>query len=302
MKIIDTFGREEIAVVYLAEMENGNVIEFVESLQPPIPREEKWVLIVSTMYGCPVKCKMCDASGDYSGKLTKDDILKQIDYLVTSRFPDRVVPIHKFKIQFARMGEPSFNREVPRVLSRLPATYDAPGLLPCISTIAPAGTEEFFEDLIEIKDRLYPFGAFQLQFSIHTTDSEKRDFLMPVEKWGFDEIADYGQRFYKDGDRKIVLNFAATEGFPIDIGTIVKYFDPDIFIIKLTPLNPTKSVIENSLKSLFKVQDNKARSLVRNFEKEGFEVILSIGELEENKIGSNCGQYVMKLKEEKSNK
>jgi len=30
------------------------------------------------------------------------------------------------------------------------------------------------------------------------------------------------------------------------------------------------------------------------FEREGLEVILSVGELEENKIGSNCGQYVQR--------
>jgi 23S rRNA (adenine2503-C2)-methyltransferase len=30
------------------------------------------------------------------------------------------------------------------------------------------------------------------------------------------------------------------------------------------------------------------------FKREGYEVILSIGELDENRIGSNCGQFVQR--------
>ncbi len=53
-EIIASTGKEEVAIVYIAEFGEGKRIECVESLQPPIPREEKWVLLVSTMFGCPV--------------------------------------------------------------------------------------------------------------------------------------------------------------------------------------------------------------------------------------------------------
>lgn len=294
MEIINKFGKEDLAIVYLARMNNGEMIEFVESLQPPLRREEKWVLIVSTLYGCPVKCKMCDASGNFSGKLSSSEILEQIDYLVKNRFGGRKLSIPKFKVQFARMGEPSLNTEVLSVLERLPDIYDAPGLIPCISTIAPVGTEDFFDKLIKIKNKYYPQGLFQMQFSIHTTDSSKRDYLIPVKKWDFKEIADYGARFYQKGDRKIAINFAAAKGYPVDANVVAEYFNQEIFIIKITPLNPTYSVQENNLKPLFITDNEVAHELVNSFEKHGFEVILSIGELEENRIGSNCGQYVMK--------
>ncbi len=42
-----------------------------------------------------------------------------------------------------------------------------------------------------------------------------------------------------------------------------------------------------------------AGPLVRELEREGFDVILSIGELRENAIGSNCGQFVTRLDEER---
>ena len=64
MKILAKTGTEDVAIVYIAEMDNGRLVEFVESVQPPIPREKKWVLIVSTLYGCPVGCRFCDA-GEY---------------------------------------------------------------------------------------------------------------------------------------------------------------------------------------------------------------------------------------------
>jgi len=300
MEVIEEFGREDLAKVYVASMRNSKeyLVEFVESVQPPIPREKKWVLVVSTLFGCPVRCKMCDAGGDYKGKLTSEEILAEIDYMVRKRFPDGNIPIQKFKIQFARMGDPALNSEVLTVLERLPRIYDAPGLLPSISTVAPKNSEGFLKKLLEIKNRQYRKGRFQLQFSIHTTDSNKRDELIPISKFKFNEIADYGRRFYEVGDKKITLNFAMSKGYPVNVDIVRKYFDPDIFIIKLTPVNPTEKATCNELISEIDAYNpDSADQIVNDFRSQGFDVILSIGELEENKIGSNCGQFVIRTNE-----
>jgi len=37
------------------------------------------------------------------------------------------------------------------------------------------------------------------------------------------------------------------------------------------------------------------KELVNALDEKGFEVILSLGEEEENRIGSNCGQYVQRM-------
>jgi len=297
MKIIGRTGREEIAYVYLAETGRGEHIEFVESVQPPVPREEKWVLIVSTLYGCPVGCAICDAGGWYRGRLTSSEIMEQVDFMVNSRYPDRVVPARKFKIQFARMGEPSLNVHVLEVLEQLPERYNAPGLMPCLSTVAPNGSDRFFERLFEIKNELYPGGAFQMQFSLHTTDINLRDSLIPIKKWDFARIATYGERFFCGGDRKIALNFALAENAPLDIEILTKYFDPEIFLIKLTPVNPTVTAYKNKLNDGLAALMNDDNTVMSAL-KERFEVIISIGELEENGIGSNCGQYVRSFLDE----
>ncbi|MCP4152597.1 MAG: radical SAM protein [bacterium] len=293
MKIVAETGREDIATVYLAEMRPGKYVEFVQSLQPPIPRNEKWVLILSMLFGCPVGCSICDAGGWFHGKLSKEEIFLQIDYLVNRFFPDKKIPAQKFKIQFARMGEPSLNPNVLHVLKELPARYDAPGLMPSFSTIAPNGSDAFFEELLEIKNNYYGNGNFQMQFSIHTTDAKKRDELIPVNKWDFRKIAQYGKRFYRKGDRKVTLNFALAEESPLSAAVLLEYFDPDFFVIKLTPVNPTIKVIKQGITNAIKSERQANESgIVRELRDSGYDVIVSIGELEENKIGSNCGQYV----------
>lgn len=294
MNIVSTNGNPELATVYVADMGSDRYVEFVESIQPPIPREEKWVLILSTLYGCPVGCGMCDAGGDYQGALTKEEMLIQIDHLIRSRYPDGKVPVPKLKIQFARMGEPALNHAVTDVLMELPRRYDAPGLLPCISTVAPAAREPFFAHLKTIKDRYYSEGQFQLQFSIHTTDQKKRDELIPIRKWSFDQISRYGRSFRRSGDRKITLNFALAKDNPIDPNVLLRHFSPHDYLIKMTPINPTKRAEESGLTSFINAENPGDLPIAGELEEMGYEVLVSIGEVEENRIGSNCGQYIQR--------
>jgi len=308
MRIISEYGSDDIAMVYVAQMREDEgaridskrfMVEFVESVQPPTPREQKWVLIVSSMFGCPIRCRMCDAGGEFAGRLTADEILAQVDHMVRLRFPDGRVPTKKFKIQFARMGEPSLNPAVLDAMDRLPRMYDAPGLQASMSTVAPSTkpAREFFEKLIAVKERNYAHGRFQLQFSIHTTDTKMRDDLIPTKKWTLEEIAAYGARFARpdEGDKKVTLNFAPAVGYPIDAGLLRSHFDPSLFMIKLTPLNPTVHGHEESLRSAIDPHDRGTSDrIVEPLEQEGFDVILSIGELEENRIGSNCGQFIQR--------
>lgn len=285
MKIISKRGKKELATVYIGEI-NGKKIEFVESLQPPLSIDKKWVIIVSTLYGCPVKCKICDAGGNYKGPIKKEDIISQIQFLILNRFGELKVPSEKFKIQFSRIGEPSFNLQVLDVLEELPQIINAPSIIPSLSTIAPIGTDRFFDKLLKIKKELYK-DKFQLQFSIHTTDEKLRDYLIPVKKWDFEKIAEYGKEFFEK-KMKITLNFALSD-FPVEAKKLITIFSPDIFLIKITPVNPTFNAIKNKL-NIIEPTLNDLR--IKELKEVGYEVLLSIGEYEENLIGSNCGQFI----------
>ncbi len=295
MKIVSSAGREDIATVYVADFGKGRIAEFVESVQPPIPREEKWVFVISTLFGCPVGCLMCDAGSGFRGKLSAEEMFGQIDFLIRQRFPDRRVPIPMLKIQFARMGEPSLNPAVLDVLEDFSNRYEAPGFMPSISTVAPKNSDGFFDRLIELKNRYYAGGRFQLQFSLHSTDEQTRNRLVPVKKWGLAQIAECGERFYRVGDRKITLNFALAKNLELDPDVLLRYFDPGSFLVKMTPLNPTYRAREHGLESYIDPgAGEQSYEKVEALRAAGYDVIVSIGELEENQIGSNCGQYLQR--------
>ena len=291
MQVIGKVGNDNLATVYVAKSSNGKLLEFVESVPPPFTRNEKWVLIISTLYGCPVRCRFCDAGSMYTGKPTKDELFFQIDYMIKNRFDGMMVPSTKFKIQFSRMGEPTFNLAVLDVLKEIPNQYNAPGFYPSFSTIAPKGAEDFLNELIAIKKTLYK-NKFQFQFSIHSTDAKQKEWLIPLKTWSFDEMAKFGNKFHNDSKQKVTLNFAVTNSSIIEPKVLLQHFNPENFLIKITPVNPTYKAQENNLTTQNKSLTDY-RVLTKELEQAGYKVIVSIGEYLENEIGSNCGQHVM---------
>jgi len=290
MKVIKKTGFSEIATVYVAQNEQGKLIEFVESIQPPNPVEDKWILIISTLFGCPADCKFCDAGGNYQGRLSAEELLFQVDYLISARFNEKGINTRRFKIQFSRMGEPSFNPAVLEALKILPERYLVPELIPSLSTVGPVGTEDFFQKLMGIKKEMYPEN-FQLQYSLHSTDKDQRDRLIPIKKMSFPWLADYGKRFFDARGKKITLNFALTQETILEPEILHGFFDPEYFLVKITPMNPTFKASLNNLVSTI-TPGNAFHPVVRDLEALGYKVLVSIGEWEENEIGSNCGQYV----------
>lgn len=291
-----------MARVFTAELKDGSKIEFVESVQRPKTRADKWVLIISTLKGCPVGCLICDAGGGYHGKLSKDEIFAQIEYLITERYPDGCVPTKRLKIQFARMGDPALNNAVLGVLEELPRRIADTPVQPSISTIAPFGRDEWFDALIGIKDRLYADGRFQMQFSVHTTDDSVRRRLVPVRTWSMREMASFGRRFFAPGDLKVSLNFALAAGSPFLPDVLARIFSPETFIIKLTPINPTRSASKFKMAGIVDPGCPEACApIIERLGALGFETILSIGDTVENEIGSNCGMYAAALSDTSSN-
>ncbi|MCX6154623.1 MAG: radical SAM protein [Candidatus Kapabacteria bacterium] len=290
MQIIAQTNNSKIAKVFLGKLNSGVTVEFVESFQPPNPVEKKIIYLISTMCGCPIKCSFCDSGGFYQGKLTKEEMFEQIDYLVRLRFETNDITTKKFKIQFARMGEPALNMAVCDVLEEFNSRYTAPGFLPSVSTVAPKGTDAFFDRIIDIKKRLYDMN-FQMQFSIHSTNLEYRDKLIPVKKLSFQEISKLSERFYSSGGKKTSLNFALAGQAELDENILAGFFNPELVILKITPVNPTAAAKRSGTISE-KLDSDYFKEKVDKIKDKGFEVIISIGELEENLIGSNCGQYI----------
>lgn len=242
MKIVLKNEIKRVSSVYIVETFDGNKIESVD-VEPKISKKcyEKWVLILSTQIGCPVGCLFCDSGYKYIRNLTYKELIHQVEFMINER---KIDPkrFKKFKVQFARMGEPSFNDNVLEVMKNLKEKY--PNYIPCISTVFPKNRRRWFNDLLLIKDI---FIDFQLQFSIYSTDEIERDKLIPIEKEDFYFLNEYEKSFLSKGKRKLVLNFPINEKNEISSEKISKIFDRNSFLVKLTPVNPTYNAIKNGL-------------------------------------------------------
>lgn len=299
MQVLGSSGREDVAEIFVARFrgEDGPVLEFVDGLDTRYKREEKWIVNVSTQFGCPVNCIFCDAGGEYKGNCSVEEMLAQADY-VLQRHKGLAQQCGKLKVHFARMGEPALNDNVIEAMRALPTLTElenAKALWCCVPTTAPRGRNRWFDNLKEMKDELY-HGRFQLQFSVNSTDEAERDRLMPHPHLTMKEIAVVGEDFFEPGDRKPVLNFALAANVPFDQKAISTIFNPEKFAIKLTPLNPTSRGIENGLETILRSdREKQLQDVCDGLSELNYDVIISIGDGREDEIGSNCGQAVRRM-------
>ena len=76
-----------------------------------MPLTEKWVITISTQYGCSMGCKFCDVPRVGAGiNATEKDMGDQI-VLGLGLHPE-VEATKRLNIHYARMGEPTFNPAV----------------------------------------------------------------------------------------------------------------------------------------------------------------------------------------------
>ena len=112
-------------------------------------------------------------------------------------------------------------------------------------------------------------------------------------------MALFGEKFHKGSEQKVTLNFALSDNTIVDSDVLLNHFNPKNFLIKITPVNPTHNAQKNNLDSSLS-RSSKKNVIIDNLKNAGYEVIVSIGDLTENEIGSNCGQHVMNYLENKT--
>ena len=293
LEILRLHGDPRVAEVAVARFrgEDRFSLEIVDGLAPPLSREEKWIINVSSQFGCPVGCPFCDAAFSYAGNPSADELLSQVRWAL-DRHPGASGRCQKLKVHFARMGEPSLNQAVLEALERLPACVQSPGLWACLATVAPRNRDGWFARLAELKRALFR-GRFQLQFSVQSTSERDRARLIPVPHWSLSELARFGESFFEPGDRKVVLNFALAKNVDFTPRRIQEHFSPEVFAIKLTPVNPTARGRTLGFQTLLRSQqDEPVRAAGEALQILGYDVVFSVGDAREDEIGSNCGQAV----------
>lgn len=291
--VIRSTGRKDLAEVFVARFSGNRMCEFVDAVDPRHPKQDKWIINISTQFGCPVGCPYCDAGETYKGDLDSEEMLEMIEYVINRNPPGLADQCAKLKVHFSRMGEPALNDEVLKVARVLGKRLPNPNLWICVATTAPKGRKKWFSELRAVKTDLFP-GRFQLQFSLNSTNADTRRRLVPIPHLSIKEIADYGNLFHSPGDRKIILNFALARNVSFDEKILIEHFDPSFFCVKLTPVNPTFRGRQNGFETILRAyNDHGLEKATQHLHEAGFDVILSIGDAGEDDIGSNCGQAVL---------
>lgn len=216
-----------------------------------LPLSKKWVITTSTQYGCSMNCSFCDVPKVGPGKnATTDDIVNQIKAGL-SLHPE-VTTTERLNIHYARMGEPTWNPNVLDATKVIIQTVNPKFKIhPVISTMMPKNNgalSDFLGEWMHIKDDLLD-GDAGLQLSINSTDEAQRKAMFGGNACTIKQIASIVNPLLPCKGRKVTLNFALA-GYQIDPIVLLNHFDPDHYIIKLTPMHKTDEAIKNGIKTI----------------------------------------------------
>lgn len=264
---------------------------------PLLPLEEKWVATISSQYSCAMKCSFCDCSKiQFGGNATLADLKNQLR-LIKSLHP-HINGTQRFNVHFARMGEPTFNDNVLKCALWLKecCLFDFFHVHPVVSTMLPVKNKNlgrFLSDWMFIKNHLYE-GEAGLQLSINSTDDGERFAIFGGNACTFAEIREYVLPFLsKPVGRKITLNFIVAD-YEVDPNVLLKYFDPDWFICKITPMHKTKTALENGQKTKGDYTTPEPYlDLEYKLKKAGYEVLVFIASRDEDEGRITCGNAIL---------
>lgn len=198
-------------------------------------RKERWMIGVSCMSGCPVRCKFC-ATGKLKKwrRLTAAEIVEQVKF-ITDKHPEiNFGDAMEHKINYTRMGEPFLNIDaIKSAIEQIESIH--PGTHHYVSTIGIQGA-----DFSWVK------GNITLQVSLHSLDESRRDELIPFPKKM--SIKELGS-IVTESDLKTTVNMTLVDTLDFNIQKLRESFDPAKFFIKLSPINENEISIANNMGS-----------------------------------------------------
>jgi len=165
---------------------------------------------------------------------------------------------------------------------------------PVVSTMMPRHNEwlkTFIHTCMRMKNRLLN-GEAGLQIGINSTNEQERSKIFNGNALSLEGISRIMEGVIPRG-RKITLNFAVA-GFEIDPDTLLRYFDPDDYIVKLTPMHKTASAKANGMATagdyatMYPYVADEGR-----LEAAGYDVIVFIASEEEDKSRITCGNAIL---------
>lgn len=269
-----------------------------------MPLSEKWVITVSTQYGCPMKCTFCDVPNlKFKGNATFEDIKQQL-YNAISLFP-KTKYTERLNLHYARMGDPIFNENVFdfskwAIKNKRQIAKDT-GLSvevfhPVLTTSLPRNFKKLEERILEwcdIKNELYN-GQAGLQFSINSTDENQRTEMYRDMQLHLDDLARIADKMPNPISRKYCLNFAFSTDFIIDADRVAKLFDPEKFMCKITPIHNNNACKENGIETVGGYDSFKPYTKPeKDLKNKGFDVLVFVPSIDEEDGLVTCGNLIL---------
>lgn len=261
-----------------------------------MPLTKKWVITISTQYGCSMGCTFCDVPKVGPGRNAPHcDLIEQVEAAL-SLHPD-VTYSERLNIHFARMGEPTWNPAVIDCAASLRHMFFSDfEVHPVVSTMMPRKNiylPSFLSSWMRrIKNNLYE-GNAGLQLSINSTDRFERQQMFSGNACSLEEISSIMSTVEYPLGRKITLNFAVA-GYQIDPDTLLQYFDPRYYICKLTPMHKTSTATENGIEGDYTEYHPTAHAQHEEDLKDaGYEVLTFLASKEEDLSRITCGNAIL---------
>lgn len=263
-----------------------------------LPLTEKWVVTISTQYGCSMNCTFCDVPKVGAGvNATYLDLYNQVKAAL--ELHPEVSSTKRLNVHYARMGEPTWNKNVlefTKSMKKELYPYIGHSLIhPVVSTMLPKNNKylnEYLSEWMEIKNEYFK-GDAGLQFSINSTSDEERDIMFSGNSLSLKEVSEIGEMLDMPKGRKITLNFAVAE-YEINAEKLRELFNPDKFIIKLTPMHKTSTAIENQINTIGDYTTYYPYlDIEESLKRVGFDVLVFIASEYEDLGRITCGNAIL---------
>lgn len=269
-----------------------------------MPLSEKWVITLSTQYGCAMNCTFCDVPNiKFKGNATLADLWGQLEN-ARSLFPD-VGYVERLNIHFARMGEPILNDAVFNVSREWAEDkryfQDRLGLRaevihPVLTTSLPRrfkGLESRILEWCDIKNDLYN-GQAGFQFSINSTCEKQRSEMFDDSQLPLSEFAKIAEKMPDPLSRKYCLNIAYSTDFEVDADVLASLFNPDKFMVKITPIHNNNACRANDIKTVGGYEEwEPYRKPEEDLKSKGFDVLVFVPSLDEEDGLVTCGNLIL---------
>lgn len=263
-----------------------------------LPLTDKWVITISTQYFCKMMCDFCDVPKvKHTGNginASFSDLIQQV--LTCMSLHPEIKSTKRLNIHYARMGEPTFNPEVLHAADSIMKTYhkdDFP-IHQVISTMMPAKNNhlrQFIWSWVLFKNEIMK-GEAGLQLSINSTNEKERKEMFSGNALSLDGIARIMAGLKPIG-RKFTLNFAVA-GWEIDPDVLLKYFSPEDYIIKLTPMHKTATALEAGIKTSGDYTEyHPYEEIESKLVAAGYDVLVFIASKEEDESRITCGNAIL---------